>query len=262
MRKYWEMMKSQIKVDTAYPLWYWASSAATVVQMLIIFAFWNAVYENRTTISDMSLESMITYTMLAVLLNDFVAGVGSQLANQVRDGSVSIELMRPYNLLDKLVSLDLGFKISVVIRQTIPLLVIAYLFLGVSFPPSWEAALLFLLSAIIGIFIGTQLDLILGIAAFWLDYIWGLRMLRGAILLFFTGALVPITMFPEWLRILSAYLPFQSMVFIPVSIYTGHLTGMAAFQAILIQILWLTGIYVGIRLLWGYAIRRVTIFGG
>ncbi|MOA65519.1 hypothetical protein D3C78_1919330 [compost metagenome] len=69
-------------------------------------------------------------------------------------------------------------------------------------------------------------------------------------------------MFPEWLRILSAYLPFQSMVFIPVSIYTGHLTGMAAFQAILIQILWLTGIYVGIRLLWGYAIRRVTIFGG
>ncbi|MNU08494.1 hypothetical protein D3C72_2545680 [compost metagenome] len=52
------------------------------------------------------------------------------------------------------------------------------------------------------------------------------------------------------------------MVFIPVSIYTGQLTGMAALQAMIIQVLWLAGIYAGIRLLWSYAIRRVTIFGG
>ncbi|MMZ70511.1 hypothetical protein D1872_335680 [compost metagenome] len=69
-------------------------------------------------------------------------------------------------------------------------------------------------------------------------------------------------MFPEWLRIQSAYLPFQSMIFIPVSIYTGQLAGMAALQAIIVQLLWLAGIYVGIRVLWGYAIKRVTIFGG
>ncbi|MNE44478.1 hypothetical protein D3C80_1387040 [compost metagenome] len=233
-----------------------------IMQMLIIYAFWQAVYENRTTVGDMTLQAMITYTMLATLLNNFTSGVGNQLANQVRDGSVAIELMRPYNLLDKLVSLDIGFKISGIIREALPLLLIAYLFLGVSAPSSWEAVVLFILSAILGILIGTQLDLIIGILAFWLDYVWGLRVLRGAILLFFTGALVPITMFPEWLRTLSMYLPFQSMVYVPVTIYTGQLTGMAAFQAMAIQLLWLAGIFVGIRVAWSYAIRRVTIFGG
>lgn len=262
MRKYFEMMKSQIKVDTAYTAWYWAGSASMILRMLIIYAFWQAVFANRTTVSDMTLEAMITYTMLATLLNNFTAGVGTQLAGQVRDGSVAIELMRPYNLLDKLVALDIGYKITGVIREVLPMLVIAYVFLGVSAPASWEAIPLCLLSAAIGILIGTQLDLIIGIAAFWLDYVWGLRVMRGAILVFFTGALVPITMFPEWLQKLSYFLPFQSMVYVPVSIYTGHLSGLPALEAIAVQLLWLIGIAAGIRVVWLFAIRRVTIFGG
>lgn len=262
MRKYWEMLKSQIKLDTAYSAWYWAGTAATIFQMLIIYSFWHAVFENRTTVSDMTLQAMITYTMLAALLNNLTSGVGAALANQVRDGSVAIELMRPYNLLDKLVALDFGDKLSRIVREGTPMLAISFIFLGVSAPASWEAVPLFVFSAILGILIGSQLDLIIGIAAFWLDYVWGLRVLRGAILLFFTGALVPITMFPEWLRTLSMYLPFQSMVFVPVSIYNGHLSGVAAFQAMGIQLIWLAGIFIGIRMVWSYAIRRVTIFGG
>ncbi|WP_410771682.1 ABC transporter permease [Fontibacillus sp. BL9] len=262
MRKYWEMMKSQIKLDTAYTAWYWAGSASVIFRMLIIYAFWHAVFENRTTVGDMSLQAMITYTMLATLLNNYMSGVGSQLANQVRDGSVAIELMRPYNLLDKLVALDLGSKISGTIRETLPMLLIAYLFLGVSAPASWEAVPMFLLSALLGILIGTQLDLIIGIMAFWLDYVWGLRVLSGAITLFFTGALVPISMFPEWLRVLSGFMPFQSMVFVPVSIYTGQLSGLAALQALGVQLAWLVGIIAVMRTVWSFAIRKVTIFGG
>lgn len=262
MKKYWEMMKSQIKVDTAYSAWYWASTASIILRMLIIYAFWHAVYENRTTISDMPLDMMITYVVLAMLLNNYVSGVGNQLASNVRDGSVAIELMRPYNLLDKLVALDLGSKLSGTIREALPMLVIAYIFLGLNGPASWEALPLFLLSAVTGVLIGTQLDLVLGILAFWLLYIWGLRMLRNAILMFFSGALVPISLFPQWLQTVSNFLPFKSMVYVPVSIYTGQLAGSDAYQAIAIQFVWLIAIIVGIRLAWSYAIRKVTIFGG
>ncbi|MEK4509631.1 ABC transporter permease [Paenibacillus sp. FSL K6-2524] len=262
MRKYWEMAKSQIQLDTAYTAWYWARSASIIMRMLIIYAFWHAVYENRTTISDMPLDTMITYIVLATLLGNYVSGVGGQLANQVRDGSVAIELMRPYNLLDKLVALDLGSKISGTIRETFPLLLVAFLFLHINSPTSWLSLLLFIISALLGIFIGTQLDLIIGILAFWLHYVWGLRVLRDAILAFFSGVLVPITMFPSWLQMVSNFLPFQSMVYVPVAIYTGQIEGIAALQAIVIQLVWLVVIIVGIRLAWSFAIRKVTIFGG
>jgi ABC-2 type transport system permease protein len=262
MRKYWEILKSQIKLDMAYSAWYWASTTSTILRMLVIYAFWHAVYASQATVNGMSLHSMITYIVFATLLNGYVAGVGVQLANSVRDGSVAIELMRPYNLLDKLVALDLGNKVTSTVRNTLPMLLIAFLFMGIDGPTSWTALPLFIISATLGILIGTQLDLILGILAFWLEYVWGLRVLRNAILLFFTGSLVPISMFPHGLQTVSKMLPFQSMVYVPVSIYTGQISGNAVLSAIIEQAFWLIGIFCGIRLCWSYAIRKVTIFGG
>lgn len=255
-------MKSQIKVDTAYNVWYWAGTASSIFRLLIIYAFWHAVYENKTTIDGMPLSTMITYVIIAMTINNYVAGVGTQLASNVRDGSVAIELMRPYNLLDKLVALDLGNKVTGTLREALPMLLVAYLFIGINGPASWSSFLLFLFSAILGILIGTQLDLVIGIAAFWLLYVWGLRVLRNAIFLFFSGALLPISMFPEWLQTVSRFLPFQSMVYVPTSIYTGQLAGSDALYAVLGQVLWLAAIYIAIRLAWSVAIRRVTIFGG
>ncbi|MFC5701380.1 ABC transporter permease [Cohnella faecalis] len=262
MKKYWEMMKSQIKVDTAYNAWYWAGTVSMILRMLIIYAFWHAVYENRTTIGEMPIDTMITYVVLAMALNNYMAGVGNQLAGNVRDGGVAVELMRPYNLLDKLVALDLGNKVSGTLREALPMMLVAYLFIGINAPNSWADFPLFIVSAALGILIGTQLDLVLGIAAFWLLYIWGLRVLRNAIFLFFSGALLPISMFPEWLQTVSNFLPFQWMVYVPVSIYTGKIAGIEAVYAIGIQIVWLAGIYAAIRLAWSFAIRKVTIFGG
>ncbi|AIQ63621.1 hypothetical protein PSTEL_11555 [Paenibacillus stellifer] len=262
MRKYWEIMKGQIKLDTAYAAWYWSSTASTILKLLVVYAFWHAVYENRTTVGAVPLDTMLTYVVLAMMLGEYVSGVGNQLASSVRDGSVAVELMKPYNLLDKLVALDLGRKITAIIRETIPMLVLAFLFLHINGPVSAGAGLLFILSSVLGILIGSQLDLIIGIAAFYLDYVWGLRTMRDAIISFFSGALVPLTLFPGWLQTVGYFLPFRSMVHVPVAIYTGQITGTDALLAMGVQVCWLAGIFAGIRMIWRIALKRVTIFGG
>lgn len=262
MRKYWELMKSQIKIQTAYTAWYWAGTVSSILYMLIIYYFWNAVYENRTAVADMSLQTMVTYVVMAMLLGQYVAGVGDQLAGSIREGSVAIELMRPYDLLMKLVALDLGEKLSRTVRDSLPMLLIAYLFLHINLPVSWEAAGLFAMSALLGVLIGAMFDLLTGVLAFWTVNVWGLRVLRDAILMFFTGSLIPISLFPAWLKQLSLFLPFQSMVYVPVSIYTGTISGMQAFLSIGMQLMWLIAIYLSVRLIWSNALRKVTIFGG
>jgi ABC-2 type transport system permease protein len=141
-------------------------------------------------------------------------------------------------------------------------MLIAYFFIGINAPNHWVDFPIFLFSALLGILIGAQLDLVVGIMAFWLTNIWGVRVLRNAVFLFFSGGLLPITMFPQWLQTLSQFLPFQSMVYVPVSIYTGEITGADLIYAILIQLLWLFGVFAAIRVAWSFAIRKVTIFGG
>jgi len=262
MRKYWEIMKSQIKIDTAYSIWFWAGAFASVLQLLIIYAFWHAVYENRLTIAGMPLDVMITYVAIALLLSEYVSGVGNQLSSNIRDGSVAIELLRPYDYLTKLVSVDLGIKLSASFRNTIPMVIIAFIFLKINFPKTVEAGLLFAVSIIIGILLGAFFDLIVGVVAFWTINIWGLRVLRSAILTFFSGSLIPISLFPEWLRTISHLLPFQSMIYIPVSIYTGTLNGSDAYLAIAVQLLWLLILFLLVRFVWSRALRKVTIFGG
>jgi ABC-2 type transport system permease protein len=262
MKKYFEMAKSQILVNIAYSAWYWAGTFSSVVQLLIIYAFWHAVYANRDSIAEMPLDTMITYVVVAMLLGQYVAGVGNALASDIRDGSIAIELMRPYDLLTKLVALDLGDKVSSTIRNTLPMVILAFLFLGIQLPSTWESALLFFISAILGILVGTQFDLIVGVLAFWTVNVWGLRVLRNAILLFFSGSLVPISLFPEWLQTVSLFLPFQSMVYVPVSIYTGSMSGSEAYVAMAMQVVWLVGILLVVRMIWALAIRKVTIFGG
>lgn len=262
MRKYWELMKSQIKLDSAYSIWYWSGIVATMLRVFVIYSFWNAVYDHRVEVSNMPLNMMLTYVILAAMLSNYSAGVGYELANQVRDGNVAIELMRPYDLMHKLVALDLGMKITNSIRNTLPILILAFLFLGISLPHTWLMGLLSIISAIIGIFLGAQLDMIIGILAFWVFYIWGLRVLRNAVFLFFSGALLPISMFPEWLQTVSELLPFQSIVYVPVAIYTGQITGSDVYTSILLQLVWLVVVYMVIRLLWSFALRKVTIFGG
>jgi ABC-2 type transport system permease protein len=262
MRKYWEMLISQMKINMAYSAWYWASTFSSLLQLIIIYYFWHAVYDNSATIENMPLNTMITYVVIAKLLGNYVAGVGDQLAANIRDGSVAIELMRPYDLLSKLVAIDLGFKLTSTVRDALPMLLLAFVFLGINLPQSYEAGILFVFSTIIGILIGTQFDLIVGVLAFWTINVWGLRVLRNAIMMFFTGSLIPISLFPEWLQTISQFLPFQSMVYVPVSIYTGTLSGQEAYLAMGIQLFWLIGIFILVRLVWSIALRKVTIFGG
>lgn len=262
MRKYWEMIKSQIKIGTAYTAWFWAGTFSTIVYMLVIYYFWHAVYENQTEVANMQLSTMITYTVLAMMLGQYVTGVGDQLARSIKDGSVAIELMRPYDFLLKLVALDLGDKITSTMRDTLPMLLVAYTFLGISKPHSWEAAGLFVISSLLGVLIGTQFDLFAGVFAFWTVNVWGLGVLKRAILLFFTGSLIPVSLFPHWLQQVSFFLPFQSMVYVPVSIYTGTISGVNAYIAIGEQIVWLAAAYLIVRFIWSKALKQVTIFGG
>ncbi|CAM3002025.1 ABC-2 family transporter protein [Paenibacillus sediminis] len=262
MRKYIAIFKSQIQITFAYSAWFWASMISAVFQLIILFYFWHAVYQNSDTIGNMNIKQMITYVMIATILGKFMNGAGSQLAGDIRTGQIATELMRPYNLLHKLMAMDLGGKTSDFIQSAVPLLVVAGLFFSITLPESLTAGILFVVSSILGILLAGVFDLIIGLLAFWTINTWGLRILRNAIVLFFSGSLIPISLFPPSMQLISQYLPFQSMVYVPVSIYTGAISGQDAWMAMGAQLFWIVFIYAVLRASWSQALRKVTIFGG
>ncbi|RLQ93376.1 ABC transporter permease [Falsibacillus albus] len=263
MRKYWELLISQIKVDTAYIAWYWADMFSSILRLFIMYFFWAAVFQHKHDLSDISFESMITYVVLAMIMESYITGAGTMLAHNIKNGDIALELLKPYDYLTKLQFMDLGSKVSGFVRASIPVFLLGFFFADVQLPATPGGFLLFIISFMIGICIGAQVDLIIGVFAFWTVNIWGLRVLREAVAKFFSGALVPLTLFPDWFQAISQYLPFQSMIYVPVAIYTGQIpAGKEAYLSVLTQCVWLIITFISVRIIWSQAIKKVTIFGG
>lgn len=84
IRKYTALMRSQIKVDLAYTAWYWASMFSVTMRLFILYFFWQAVYANKTDVSGISLSTMLTYAVLATMIDQFRGGAGRDLARMIK----------------------------------------------------------------------------------------------------------------------------------------------------------------------------------
>jgi ABC-type uncharacterized transport system permease subunit len=79
---------------------------------------------------------------------------------------------------------------------------------------------------------------------------------------FFGGALVPLWLFPDWLRAVAEALPFQGEAYIPLAIYFGRLDGAGIVRGLLVQAFWVVALSAIALLVWRRAERRVIVQGG
>jgi ABC-2 type transport system permease protein len=98
--------------------------------------------------------------------------------------------------------------------------------------------------------------------SFWIHVTWSVITIKDALLMLFSGVLFPIWFMPQPVRSLMRYTPFESIYYLPISIYTGKLDACGVAQALLLQVLWGGGLYLLGRLLWNRGLQRISIQGG
>jgi ABC-2 type transport system permease protein len=99
-------------------------------------------------------------------------------------------------------------------------------------------------------------------AAFWTTGMEGVSNARMAIQNIFSGALIPLVFFPDWLRAIASVLPFQGMISTPALTYLGEMDAPTTTFMIVSQAVWAFGLLLFGRLLWRSAVKAVTINGG
>jgi ABC-2 type transport system permease protein len=80
--------------------------------------------------------------------------------------------------------------------------------------------------------------------------------------LFLTGALLPLDVMPDWLRVIVQSTPFAQSIYVPVSLLSGLTPLSEAPRLLLGQLAWLFGLLVVSRLFFRVAVRRITVQGG
>jgi ABC-2 type transport system permease protein len=77
-----------------------------------------------------------------------------------------------------------------------------------------------------------------------------------------SGYLVPLELFPAWLRDLSNVLPFRYTLAYPVEILTGMIGGERLVRDLGVQWAYVAGITTAALLAWRAGLRRFAAYGG
>lgn len=129
-------------------------------------------------------------------------------------------------------------------------------------PVSIQTVCLYLLSCMMSYFIYVLFDFCFGMIAFFTTYIFGMMMVKEALLSFLTGQLIPISLFPEVFQKVFDFLPFSSMVYTPVMIYLGKYTEKELLFSLGRQLFWVLCLYWLGSVIWKRVTKRLIVLGG
>jgi ABC-2 type transport system permease protein len=145
---------------------------------------------------------------------------------------------------------------------TIPGMIVAVIIFPITLPQGVQTWLLFLVMIFLSFLINSQINILTGLFAFFVENNEGLMRMKRVAVDLFSGLLIPISFFPGWAESLLQWLPFQAITYLPASVFTGRVTGGAVWDVLLIQLAWFAVLLVPIAWIWRVARRRLFVQGG
>jgi ABC-type uncharacterized transport system permease subunit len=234
----------------------------TGITIYLLTVVWRAAYGEQRVVDGIALEQMLVYLTIANLQVRFLSQeVDEDIRDRIREGQIAFDLNRPAAYPGQLMAGAVGDMIG-----ALPFLVVALpvaLIAGELRPPdSMETALAYIASLLLAWIVAVQLNLVIGLTAFWTLEMTGFQMIYRLVANFATGALIPLWFMPDAVRALIQVLPFQAIAFVPVSIYVNAPATGGVLTALGLQVLWIGLLALGVRWIWSHAFRHTVIQGG
>lgn len=260
---YLEMIRIRFLMMLAYRTNYYSGILIYSINIGAYYFLWTAIYGEQESIQGLSVLQMTTYVAVAWMARAFYFNnIDREIALEIKEGKVAIEMIRPYNYLFMKVMQGLGEGIFRLLFFSVPGMFIILLIFPLQFSAQLSVWLLFAVSIIFSFIINTQINLLTGTLAFFLFNNEGLIRAKRVVIDLFSGLILPISFYPIWAQSIMDYLPFQAISYIPSMIFTEGFTGSAVSEALLFQVMWVLLLMVPIQALWWIARRKLVVQGG
>ncbi|MBI4145824.1 ABC-2 family transporter protein [Candidatus Woesearchaeota archaeon] len=249
-----------IKVATRYRWEVVAAVAATPLALVIYYYLWKSIYAHtgQALIRGFTFEELVSYYVLSMIVGFFTwSEMDKWIEHDIIKGDLVKNLIKPFGYISSCFSFELGLNAYNILTQMIPVFIIGFLFFKLPIAPLM-VFLGFALSLFFAFLLYFGLAFLLGLAAFWMKKITGLRRARRIIVAFFGGSFIPLAFFPPWLQEISAYLPFQYIRSVPILLYQQRI---AIGHSLLAQAAWVVVLYTLIYIVSRKAMRKAAVVG-
>ena len=267
MKAWWELYRAYLRTGIAVMIQYRASMfiwmIGRIVEPVIYLVVWSTVARSRGgAVGGFSVPDVAAYYIVLLLVNQFTfSWIMFEYEHRVRTGSFSFMLLRPVHPLHEDLAYNLAYKLITLV-VTVPTAVLLVLV----FEPAWEMQpwllVLFLPSLLLGFLLRFLLEWTLAQAAHWTTRTSALNQVYFFALVFLSGRVAPLELFPAPIQTAAQVLPFYWMVAFPTELLLGRLPAEAVWTGLAVQ-----GAYLGLSLgllalVWRAGVRRYSAVGG
>jgi ABC-2 type transport system permease protein len=249
-------------VSVAYPFAFFCYMFSAVFAPLIAALVWRAAIASGAALPVDTSYLMTYFVLLAVVSMLTSSWLSGFLANNIRNGKLSVWLARPGSFLYDLAANNISEKAfkSVILFPMVACF--AWLFRDdVSFAAAawrWGVAAV---AIVMGAVIAMSLDVAEGSLAFWIDDVSGLVKARSLLMAVLAGAVVPLALFPEWAQGFLMIQPFRYILSFPLEVVVGDLPGDEVATGLALQVTYTVLFVLGARWLWTTGKRSYAAVG-
>jgi ABC-2 type transport system permease protein len=247
----------------AYRMNYYSGIVIYLVNIGAQYFLWNAIYSGEAGLGGMNMTQMTTYVAVAWMARAFYFNnLDREIANEIRDGSVAIQFIRPYPYLVVKMMQGLGEGLFRLLLFSTPGMLLVWLLFPVRFPTDpglWAAFMLMLLFSFL---INSQINILTGLFAFFVENNEGMMRFKRVLVDLFSGLIIPVSFFPGWAETVLRLLPFQAITYLPAAIFSGKSGGIAIGNVLGVQVLWFALLILPIYGMWRKARHRLFVQGG
>lgn len=239
--------------------------AGNLIYLVLIYFLWKAIFASAGTdeVNGMTFSDTLIYLVLASALFSFMEMyLVWYMGNDIQSGKIVLDLIKPIGYRKFLFWTQSGSLVMSFLMTFLPTFLVVYfltdgvIHLGVNL-------LFFMVSVVFALTINFCIDFFIGTVCLYTQSIWGINIMKEVIVLLLSGATIPLAFFPDTLRRIVSYLPFQSIYNTPLTILIRNSMPLQETLTMLaVQLFWACVMLLLTSLFWRRSIRKITVNGG
>lgn len=262
-RTYLELIRLRFLSLLAYRLYLYSGVATYLLYIGGYYFFWMAVYGGREELAGLTPAQMATYLAVGWLARAcYFNNLDEEIAQEVRDGTVAVQLVRPVPYLGQKLAGAVGEALFRLLFFSLPGLALAILLFPVQLPAGADRWLPYGLALLLAFAINAELNVLTGIlAVFWVR-IQGVQWARKHVIDLLSGLYLPLPLFPAPLAAVLAWLPFPLIGYVPSGILSGGMAPAETWGWLARGALWALALGWAVAWAWRGVRRHLVVHGG
>ena len=267
MAKYWHVLSLGLQNTLVYRLNFLFRATIGLIPLMAVISVWRTIYSGKpgATVGHYDLAQMISYYLVITIVDALTAVTEDdwQIAADIKDGNISQFLLKPVDYLAYRLCLFSAGRLVYAAVALVPTTLFIWLLRDhFVLPPDAASAVGFLVSVTLTALLQFLFSFTLALLAFWVLEVATFIFIAFAFEYIAGGHLFPLDILPPGVALALDYTPFPYLLFFPVSIWLGRVTGEVLWLGVLVQALWVVAAFALARVVWRRGIRKYSAVGG